>query len=145
MVVGAAKGEDPSVTMAWMVPGFPLTAIAVPIWISAGKDLPWVVSMKEDMHAPLCDAAMMLKKQLFPITRGSGSKYMNVAALINAENTGIMQRLAPVENEIFRKTAALMKSMPAGKVQNDKIREHYKWLDTYITTAYRETFGIELK
>jgi hypothetical protein len=145
MVVGTAKGDDPSAMMAWVVAGFPLTAVAVPVWISAGKDLPWVVSMKDDMHAPLCDAAMILKGQLFPITRGSGYKYINVAALINAENTGILQRLEPIENEIFRKTTELMASIPAGKVKNEKIREHYKWLDSYIIQSYKEIFGIEMK
>ena len=145
MVVGAAKGDDPSATMAWVVSGFPLTAVAVPVWISAGKDLPRVVSMKEDMHSPLCDAAMTLKGRLFPITRGSGSKYINLAALINSEKSGIMQELEPVENEIFRKTAELMNSMPDGKIQNDRIREHYKWIDSYITKAYREIFGIDMK
>lgn len=145
MVVGAAKGEDPSAAMAWMVEGFPLTTVAVPVWVSAGKNLPWVVNMKDDMHAPLCDAAMKLKGQLFPISRGSGSKYINVAALINADNTGIMQRLEPVENEIFKKTAELMASMPAGKARNEKIQAHYDWLDGYIRQSYRELFGIELK
>jgi hypothetical protein len=145
MVVGAAKGEDPELAMMWTLLGFPLTTVAVPVWLSAGKNIPWVLSMKDDMHAPLCDAAMMLKGQLFPISRGHGSNYINVAALINADNTGIMQRLGPVENEIFNKTTAMMKSMPAGKVQNDKIREHYKWLDSYIIQSYKELFGIEIK
>ena len=145
MVVGAAKGEDPSAAMAWMVEGFPLTTVAVPVWVSAGKNLPWVVNMKDDMHAPLCDAAMKLKGQLFPISRGSGSKYINVAALVNAENTGIMQRLEPVENEIFKKTAELMASMLSGKAKNEKIRDHYDWLDGYIMQSYKEIFSIEIK
>ena len=145
MVVGAAKGEDPSAAMAWMVTGFPLTAVAVPLWVSAGKNLPWVVSMNDEMHAPLCDAAMQLKDQLFPISRGNGYKYINMAALMNAENTGTMQRLEPVENEIFRKTEELMALMTKGKVQKDKIQEHYKWLDSYIIKSYKEMFEIELK
>jgi len=145
MVVGAAKGEDPSAAMAWMVTGFPLTAVAVPVWVSTGKNLPWVVSMNDEMHAPLCDAAMQLKDQLFPISRGNGYKYINMAALMNADNTGILQRLEPVEDEIFSKTELLMASMTKGKVQKDKIQEHYKWLDSYIIKSYKEMFEIELK
>jgi len=146
MVVGAAKGEDPDNAMMWTLTGFPLTAVAVPVWVSAGKILPQVVSMKENMHAPLCDAAMTLKRQLFPITRGSGGKYMNVALLLNREQTGIMQKLAPVEDEIFRKTAEMMVSMTGNaKTRKDKVTEHYIWLDSYITQQYNELFGIEIK
>jgi uncharacterized lipoprotein NlpE involved in copper resistance len=145
MVVGAAKGEDPSAAMAWMVAGFPLTAVAVPVWVSAGKNIPWVVSMKEDIHAPLCDAAMELKGQLFPISRGNGNKYINVAALINADNTGILQRLEPVENEIFKKTIEMMTAMTGKKPDKEMIQEHYKWVDSYIIQSYKEIFGIEIK
>lgn len=146
LVVGAAKGEDPSNAMMWTLTGFPLTTVAVPVWVSAGKSMPAVVSMKENMHAPLCDAAMVLKRQLFPITRGSGGKYMNVALLLNREETGFLQKLEPVENEIFRKTAEMTASLPAkGKQQKEAILEHYKWLDDYIVQSYMELFGTEVK
>lgn len=146
LVVGAAKGEDPSNAMMWTLTGFPLTTVAVPVWVSAGKNMPVVVSMKENMHAPLCDGAMTLKRQLFPITRGSGGKYMNVALLLNREKTGFLQKLEPVENEIFRKTAEMAASLPAkGKQQKEAILEHYKWLDDYIVQSYKELFGTEVK
>jgi hypothetical protein len=145
MVVGARMGEDAAATMMWAVVGFPLTTVAVPLWISAGKNLPVIVSMKQNLHSPLCDAGMLLKDRCFPITRGSGRKYINVSALFNAEKNGIMQLLEPVENEIFSKTAALVESMPAGKPQAEKIQAHYKWLDSYITTSYKTLFSIDLK
>lgn len=145
LVVGAAKGEDPANAMMWTLAGFPLTTVAVPVWVSAGKNLPAVVSMKENLHAPLCDAAMSLKRLLFPITRGSGGKYMNVALLLNRGNTGIMQKLEPVESEIFRKTAEMTAAMPAkGKQQKEAILEHYRWLDSYIMQSYRELFDTEV-
>ncbi len=146
MVIGAAKGEDPDNAMMWTLTGFSLTTMAVPVWVSAGKSLPWVVGMKENMHAPLCDAAMTLKRQLFPITRGSGGKYMNVALLLNGEKTGFLQKLEPAEDEIFLKTAEMMATLPLkGKPQKEKIQEHYKWLDAYIIRSYKELFGIEIK
>ncbi|MHC1732161.1 MAG: hypothetical protein AB9888_09090 [Bacteroidales bacterium] len=146
LVVGAAKGEGPENAMMWTLAGFPLTTVAVPVWVSAGKEMPAVVSMKDNLHAPLCDAGMTLKSQLFPIKRGSGPKYLNVAILLNRENTGILQKLAPVEIEIFRRTAQMVAAMPhKGKQQKEMIMEHYKWLDSYITQSYRELFGIEVK
>jgi hypothetical protein len=146
LVVGAAKGEDPANAMMWTLAGFPLTTVAVPVWVSAGKTLPAVISMKENLRAPLCDAAMSLKRQLFPIKRGSGSKYMNVALLLNGEKTGFLQKLETVENEIFNRTAGMMAAMPQkGKPQKEKILEHYKWLDSYIVQSYKELFGTEVK
>ena len=145
MVVGAAKGEDVSRTMMWTVLGFPLTTVAVPVWLSAGKNLPAILSMKENLHAPLCDAAMVLKDQCIPVKRGSGWKYLNLSAVINLANTGIMQQIEPVEDEIFRVTNNLIATMPAGKVQPEKIAAHYKWLDSFVASSYKELFGIDVK
>ncbi len=146
MVVGAAKGEDPSQTMMWTLMGFPLTTVAVPVWITAEKNLPRVLSMKVDMHSPLCDAAMTLKHKLFPITRGSGGKYMNVALLLNREKTGFLQKLAPVEEEIFARAAALTSSMPERKGQRSEVvTEFYSWVDSYIVKSYTELFGLHME
>ncbi len=145
MIVGVKKGEDVLRTMMWTVAGFPLTAVAVPVWISAGKELPEIISMNENLHAPLCDAALALKQRAFPIERGSGKKYIDLSVLLNQEKTGIMQLLKPVEDEIFRTTNALLASMPVGSLMPEKLREHYKWLDTYIAKAYKEYFGEEIK
>jgi hypothetical protein len=103
------------------------------------------LSMKENLHAPLCDAALKLKEQCYPIKRADYLRYINLSALINSDKTGIMQVLAPVENEIFRRTNELIASMQTGKPQPEKIQEFYRWLDGYITTSYRTLFGIEIK
>ena len=145
MVVGAGKGEDAASTMMWTVLGFPLVTVAVPVWLSAGKELPRILSMKPDFHAPLCDAAMKLKSRCFPITRGEGGKYINIAAVINADGSGIMQQIEPIENEIFLKTRELMSRMPEGKNRTAAIQEHYKWLDSYITESYKRLFGINVE
>jgi hypothetical protein len=144
MVVGAAKGEDPSQAMMWTLMGFPLTTVAVPVWITADKSLPRVLSMKEDMHSPLCDAAMTLKRRLFPVTRGSGGKYMNVALLLNREKTGFLQRLSPVEEEIFARAAELTASMPERKSQrSEAVTEFYRWVDDYINQSWSDLFGLQ--
>jgi hypothetical protein len=144
-IVGVKNGEDAGNTMMWTILGFPLTTVAAPVWLAAGKNLPFVLSMKENRHAPICDAAIKLKDQCYPIKRGSGLKYINLAAVINSEKTGILQMLEPIENEIFNKTNGLIKAMPAGKPQVEKILEYYKWLDSYITGSYKTLFGIEMK
>jgi hypothetical protein len=142
MVVGVKKGEDPSATMMWSLLGFPLTAVATPVWISGGKQLPAVVSMKSDLHSPLCDAAMQLKNRCFPIRRGEGPKYINLSVLLNQEGNGFMQILSPAENEIFAKTKSLLETLPAGKEKGDRIREYYRWLDEYVSSVYMKNFGV---
>jgi hypothetical protein len=145
LVVGVGEGEDPANTMMWSVVGFPLTTVAVPVWLSGGKNLPAIVSMKQNLHSPLCDAGMLLKNRCFPVTRGSGKKYIDISVLLNREENGIMQLLEPIENEIFSRTAALMASLPAGKQRADMIQSHYKWIDTYISSSYKNLFGIDIK
>ena len=47
---------------------------------------------------------------------------------------------------IFSKTRELTASMPAkGKLQKEKILEHYKWIDSYIMETYKDFFGVEIK
>jgi len=102
--------------------------------------------MKEDMHSPLCDAAMTLKQELFPIKRGSGGKYMNVALLLNKEKTGFLQRLAPVEEEIFARAASLTSSIPErNRQRSEAITEFYRWVDSYIVQSYNELFGLQVE
>lgn len=139
MIVGAKEGGNPEQTMMWTIMGFPLTAMAVPVWIS-DVDLPCIVSMKEDKHAPLCDAAMELKKQCFPIERGSGWKYINRSVLLNKEGNGYLQLIQPAENFIFEKTEVLQQESFSEKT----VKEHYQWLDKFIRGFYADKFEINL-
>ncbi len=113
-IAGVKAGEDPSATIMWTLTGFPLSTVVVPVWLTEGKNLPYVVSMKTDLHSPLCDAALILKDKCFPVKRGSGLKYLNLSALMNRDNNGILQLLEPVENEIYRRAGRLIAST-AGK------------------------------
>jgi hypothetical protein len=145
MVMGTRKGEDPLGTMMWSLLGFPLATVATPVWLNEGKHLPAILSMKADLHSPLCDAAMQLKNQCFPIKRSSGQKYINISVLLNQEETGIMQLLEPAEDEIFARTTTLVEKLPAGKEKSEKIREFYKWLDEFVPSVYRKNFGVEVR
>ncbi|NLA50450.1 MAG: hypothetical protein GX876_13455, partial [Bacteroidales bacterium] len=142
-VVGAKAGEDPLCTVMWTLCGFPLTTAVVPVWLTEDKTLPAAVSMKDDLHSPLCDAALLLKDRCFPVKRGSGSKYLNLAALLNSRNTGILQLLETFENEIFKKAYELIRSAPGRKPDDKRIRDYYKWLDDHIADSYRSLSGFE--
>jgi hypothetical protein len=76
--------------------------VAVPLWVKAGAAQPEIMLRSADSdHAPMCDWALNLKHRVFSLQRGNGYKYMNFALLHNRDGDGFMQRLAPVEQDVF--------------------------------------------
>ncbi len=136
IVHGVKKGESPEFTTMWTVLGYPFTTIAVPTWIKGGKKLPKIMMTEENENAPLCDMALKLKKQCYPIERGSGYKYLNVSALINKENSGILQKIEPIEQKVFIETGNTLSGWRTNKMKEDQIQEYYNWLNDYIMKEY---------
>ncbi|MBN1301963.1 MAG: hypothetical protein JW995_12175 [Melioribacteraceae bacterium] len=101
LVHGVKKGESPKLTTIWTILGFQLSSVAMPVWVDAGKNLPSGLIADGSGLAPICDKALMLKRKCFPVSRGSGKKYLDVSVVINDKNTGFLQEILPVEKEIF--------------------------------------------
>ncbi len=144
LIVGAQNESHADEAMMWTVLGFPLCSVAVPVWISAGKSLPRVLAMNDSLRAPLCNAALDFKKDCFPVTRGSGKKYINLAAVINQEQTGYLQLLKPVENTIFEKGENLCVHISNGTKSHGDIQAFYTWVDDYLNNQYKEKFNCAL-
>lgn len=142
IVQGAAAGENPQNAMLWTILGFQLCSVAVPLWIQGGSELPPILTANEHEVAPLCDKALKLKDQCFPIKRGSGYKYLNLAALMNQSNTGIWQKLKPLEDQILRETKQRIKQWKTKDYPRSEIQSYYRWLDQLIQTGYQELFGL---
>jgi hypothetical protein len=143
LVQGVKPGESPDFCTIWTILGFPLCSVAVPTWISGGENLPPILMAGQANAAPLCDFALTLKDRCFPIKRGSGSKYLNLAALFNQEKTGIMQKLAPVECEILDNTAEKLKSWRQTGMRKSEIQVLYLEIDKLIKKQYVELFGMK--
>jgi hypothetical protein len=141
---GAAKGESPKLTTMWTVLGFPLSSIAVPVWINEEALLPSALTGGEDNKSLICSMSLDLKDKLFPVKRGSGYKYMNISALVNAENRGILQRIIPIEKEIIRKAEDLIVMWRREGMNQSQLAEFYDWIDDYIMSKFSNEF-IELK
>lgn len=140
IVHGVKKGESPEFTTMWTILGYPFTSIAVPVWIKGGKNLPNILTGNKNGNAPLCEMSLELKKQCYPIERGSGYKYLNISAIINKEKTGILQKLEPVENAIFKQTESKLDKWRNSNIKKDQIQEYYKWLDDYVLSEYKKLF-----
>ena len=139
---GVKKGESPDMTTMWTLLGYPYTTVACPVWVKGGDRLPEILTGSNDGKAPLCNMAMELKKQAYPIQRGSGSKYLNIAALFNDQNTGITQKIRPVEEEIIQTTEKKMHSWRRKGITRKGIEEHYQWLNNHLSMQYERLFGL---
>jgi hypothetical protein len=144
LIVGASDEEHDDYTVMWTILGFPLISVAIPTWIYGGENLPKIASMKENLHSPLCDATLKLKENCFPITRGEGLNYINLAAVINQQNTGYMQVLKPIQDSIFVKANQLIAEFDKNHISKSEIQEYYNWLDSFLDESYLQLFNIKL-
>lgn len=135
---GVKEGEAPELTVMWTILGSPLTSVAMPLLIGRDGALPQIVLADESEKAPLCTWSLELKKKLFPITRGEGKDYLDLAQLITEDNQGMLQKVKIWENEIENVSLEyLSKWRKEGKVgESDK--KLYKWIDDYLTEKYAE-------
>ncbi len=140
---GVEEGEPAEHTTMWTALGFPPCSVAVPAWVKGGNALPsMLLKGEENENAPLCEKVVALKRRVYPITRGSGQRYFNWAALYNPDNNGIMQRLAPVEEELFERSRSAMKQWGDGSWDEAVIQRFYLEVNQFVTDAYRELFDL---
>ena len=142
VVQGVKPEESVDGTTLWTVLGFQLCSVAVPVWLSGGAPLPPVLTGQPGDTAPLCDMALQLKKRCFPIQRGSGNKYLNLTAVLNEEQSGIFQKLQPLEAQIFQETQRRMVNWRKKGMPPQEIQRFYRWLDKTIRAEYQRKFDL---
>ena len=138
VIKGVKTGENPLNTVMWTILGYPPVSVAVPTFVKAGENQPSFMTGKEKSNSLMCDMALALKKKVFAIKRGNGSKYLNFNLLYNPQGTGYMQQLKPVENTIFNITEKFMQEnndQPYNKAAFDKL---YNDIFAEIETAYKK-------
>lgn len=147
VIQGVRQGEDPLFSTMWTVLGWPLSTVCVPVWIHPKASLPSIFQYYENIKdSPMCHMGMELKKECFPYEWGTSSKkYMNVNALLNANNSGMLQILEPFENDIFEKAEALLESWRTTKINPSEMEDFYNWIDREVPAFYRKNFDIQIK
>jgi hypothetical protein len=142
VIQGVNPSENVEYTTMWTVLGFPLTSVVTPLWLCMGKDQPSLVTLDKNGVAPLCDKAIQVKQQLFPIKHSYGENYINVNALYNNSGTGIMQKLKPLDDLIFDETIKKLDAWRSNKNFKKEIPEFYRELDQKVQEQYLVLFGI---
>ena len=142
LISGIKENENPLQTFAWIIAGSPLTTTAMPIWITDNHQLPLIVTRAgKEKHAPLVDAGLELKKKIFP---PKANNRLNLAQLINKSGTGILQRIKPIEDEIFSKAKSVVESVHEKGMAGQEVYDFYKWIDQYVPVEYQKSFGIDM-
>lgn len=136
LVHGVKPGESPKLATVWTILGFPLCSVAMPTWVDAGEYLPEILLADSTGNAPLCDMALQLKDECFPIKRGSGYRYINITKLINKESTGFMQQLKPVEDKVIMMTDEKMGAWRNhGHIPAEEAHNFYSRINLLVKTA----------
>jgi len=142
VIQGVRPGENVEYTTMWTVLGFPLTSVVTPLWLCMGKDQPSLVTLDKNGVAPLCDKAIKVKQQLFPIKHSYGENYINVNALYNASGTGIMQKLKPLDDMILNESNRKLDAWRSNKNFKQEIPEFYNLINKMIKDQYLDLFGL---
>jgi hypothetical protein len=105
VLVGRNPDDPASVATMWVIPGEPVTAVAVPLWVEAMAS-PDVLGKGEE--AAMWVESARLKKLARPNDKGAMIHYLDMVALDNADGTGYLPTLLAVEEDIIARTEAFL-------------------------------------
>ena len=134
VVQGVKKGENPELSILWTLLGYTPTSLAVPVWVK--NNLPAMVSYDAALKtSPLSAAAWKLaNEKVFHYRQGGGTNhYLHWENLYNLQGTGIMQRLMPVEEEVYRQTLPVQENwLKQGKLNMKELDALYHRIGEYL-------------
>ena len=143
LIEGVKPDESPELATFWTILGFQLTSIAMPVWVEGGKELPELLVADKSGNAPLCEKALKLKKELYPVKLGNGYRYINISKVVNKEKTGFIQRIRPLENEILSITNDKLSIWrKENHLPKEEVQNLYKQIEKKVKEFYRTKFGL---
>jgi len=138
VVHGVKPGESPSLITTWVKIGFQPASVSVPLWVSAGENLPSLITAPGKKNSLLCTFTLLLKKGCFPVQRGNdeSESYVYLEKLGNIRNEGIMQLNVELEKEILSRTDKLITKWRKQGFNDDEATDFYNEIDKSITDYY---------
>ncbi len=140
VIQGVKENESASFTTMWSIIGFPLTSVVVPIWLLDDGSLPKVLVADETGNAPLCNLALKLKDKVFSNQNDASENYLNLAELMNKENTGVRQVLIPIEDAILSKSKQKLNGWRESKINQTEAKDFYNWVDENVLNEMKSKF-----
>lgn len=87
----------------WTGLGFPPCAEIVPVWCKPDGVDAELRGTGSNGHSPMGDKVKARRAEVFPISRGSGDRYIDMRRLVNPEGTGYLQVLVPQNLEVYER------------------------------------------
>ena len=104
VVKGVKPDENPELTVMWTILGYPPCSIAIPLFVATGEKQPdYMLKRADNDNCLMCDQALERRSHVFPLKRGNGKNYLNVATARH-----YMRELSHIEESIFIRTEYLM-------------------------------------
>lgn len=119
VVEGVSKGENPDATTIWSVIGYPPCSYAVASWVKAKNEIAAVIANSDEGRSSVNRMAVALKREVFPISRGNGSKYMRTDVIARAIET-----LRPYEAKSMQAAAAVRDRIAKEGFNIEFVREY---------------------
>ncbi len=87
----------------WTGLGYPPCSEIVPVWCAPDGVDAALRGTGENGHSPMGDIVKARRDEVFPIHKGNGDKYIDMEKLYNADGTGYVQVLVPINRETYRR------------------------------------------
>lgn len=143
LVVGLKKGENPQRIMMWTILGFPFTTVAIPTWAAGGNHYPNFMKPEEKEKSSICEAGLLMKASCYPYKMRESASYINLAAVINKENSGYLQQILPIEQKLIER-AFRVNAAPDSDFKQE-VEACYEWISKFVPEEYQLRLGINLK
>lgn len=127
VIEGVKKGENPSNTVMWTILGYAPIGVAVPLMVANGENIPSFMTAEGTENARMCDWVLENKKEIFPITRGNGNKYLNYYAIEK-----YMVPAVKVENGVFESANPIIEKIREGKATAADLKPVYDFVEKVI-------------
>ena len=125
VVEGVRKGENPDATTIWSVIGYPPCSYAVAAWVKAKDEIADVIAAADNGRSAVNRLAVALKREVFPISRGNGSKYLRVDVIAHA-----IDALRPYEVKSMHAAAAVRDRIAKEGFNIEFVREYNELINS---------------
>lgn len=107
VIVGRDPADPNSVATMWVIPGEPVTAIAIPLWVEAGSS---PAPLWDGEQAPMWRESLRIKEIVRPLSEGYKRDYLNLTRLDNADGTGFLPQILETEAQIIAETMEFLEA-----------------------------------